>query len=199
MLDAGLHIIGMKGFAGATTKEIALAAGVNEVTLFRTFKNKMGLFDAIIKERSPRPQLLKEMHFDRNLEVRKVLVDNALRLLNILHANRDLVRVLVLDLPRLERMPRYDPISDTFTGPLSGYLASQKELGRLRDIDPEAAAEMLYGSLRSFFIDTYLFQDLEPDRSSDRRFINTVVSIYLDGILAGREEQRPTTGRKRTK
>ncbi len=196
VLDAALNVFGEKGYAGATTKEIALRAGVNEVTLFRIFNNKMGLISAVIKERTPRSQLLKELHFDRGLDMRKILVDNSSRLLNIFHANRNLVRILVLDLPRLEGIPHDDPISSTFTGPLSGYLASHMDGGVLRDIDPEVAAEVLYRDLRSFFIDHYLFRDKAADPTFDLRFINTAVSIYLGGVRKELDEPQPTPGRK---
>lgn len=199
ILDAALNVFGEKGYPGATTKEIALRAGVNEVTLFRIFHSKMGLTAAVIKERTPRSQLLKELHFDRGLDMRKVLVENSSRLLNVLHANRNLVRMLVLDLPRLEGTPHGDPISSTFIGPLSGYLASHMEGGALRDIDPEVAAELLYSSMRSFFIDHYLFQDKAPDPSFDLKFINAMVSIYLDGVRKEQDESQPAPGRKRSK
>jgi AcrR family transcriptional regulator len=42
-----------KGYDGATTRAIAKAAGVNEVTLFRRFGDKAGLFTAAFEEASP--------------------------------------------------------------------------------------------------------------------------------------------------
>lgn len=39
-----------KGYKGATTKEIAERAGVNEVTLFRHFGNKKGIVEAAIEK-----------------------------------------------------------------------------------------------------------------------------------------------------
>lgn len=43
LLDAALQTYADAGFRGATTRRIAEAAGVNEVTLFRLFKSKEGL------------------------------------------------------------------------------------------------------------------------------------------------------------
>ncbi len=40
ILDAALAVFGRDGISGATTREIARVAKVNEVTLFRYFKNK---------------------------------------------------------------------------------------------------------------------------------------------------------------
>jgi len=46
ILDAALGVISERGYAGATTRQIAAAAGVNEVTLFRRFGTKLGLLKA---------------------------------------------------------------------------------------------------------------------------------------------------------
>lgn len=43
ILEAAMNVIVAHGYAGATSKRIAQAAGVNEVTLFRKFGNKHAL------------------------------------------------------------------------------------------------------------------------------------------------------------
>ncbi len=55
------HIIffSEKGYHATSTKEIAKAAKVSEVTLFRNFGTKEGLFEEVLKERSIIPDLLK--------------------------------------------------------------------------------------------------------------------------------------------
>lgn len=45
ILSAARELFEKKGFAAATTKEIAALAGVSEVTLFRHFSTKRALFD----------------------------------------------------------------------------------------------------------------------------------------------------------
>ena len=46
IINATFEILQEEGFAKATTKKIAAKAGVNEVTLFRNFKNKNNLVEA---------------------------------------------------------------------------------------------------------------------------------------------------------
>src|SRR5271166_6656252 len=48
LLDAALELFSRKGFDGATTKEIAAAAGVNEAIIFRHFPNKQALYTAVV-------------------------------------------------------------------------------------------------------------------------------------------------------
>jgi AcrR family transcriptional regulator len=48
VFDAVLTVLSQRGYVGATTRSIATAAGVNEVTLFRRYGDKRGLVMAAI-------------------------------------------------------------------------------------------------------------------------------------------------------
>lgn len=50
ILAAAKDLFGKKGYDGTSTKALAEAAGVNEVTLFRTFGSKEGLYAAVFAE-----------------------------------------------------------------------------------------------------------------------------------------------------
>ena len=50
ILKAAAVVFAEKGYARATTRALAAAAGVNEVTLFRHFGNKQNLFAAVIEQ-----------------------------------------------------------------------------------------------------------------------------------------------------
>lgn len=52
ILDAALEVFAHEGYAGATTRQIAAAAEINEVTLFRRFGNKEKLLKAVIEQES---------------------------------------------------------------------------------------------------------------------------------------------------
>lgn len=58
LLEAALDLFSRKGFEGATTKEIAAAAGVTEAIVFRHFPNKHALHTAVLeyKHQSPAAQ-----------------------------------------------------------------------------------------------------------------------------------------------
>jgi AcrR family transcriptional regulator len=47
LLEAAMRVFAESGFRGATTRRIAEAAGVNEVTLFRQFKSKTALINEV--------------------------------------------------------------------------------------------------------------------------------------------------------
>jgi AcrR family transcriptional regulator len=50
ILEAAARVYAMHGFRGATTRLIANEAGVNEVTLFRTFGSKSALIEAVLAQ-----------------------------------------------------------------------------------------------------------------------------------------------------
>jgi AcrR family transcriptional regulator len=60
ILEAAKRVYAQHGFRGATTRLIAIEAGVNEVSLFRTFGSKAALFEALMQQhvaQSPIPDL----------------------------------------------------------------------------------------------------------------------------------------------
>src|SRR4249920_2472830 len=60
ILEAAKRVYEQHGFRGATTRLIAIEAGVNEVTIFRTFGSKAALFEALMQThvaQSPIPPL----------------------------------------------------------------------------------------------------------------------------------------------
>jgi AcrR family transcriptional regulator len=50
LIDAAIAIFGECGFRGATTRRIADAAGVNEVTIFRLFGSKSALLEEAVRQ-----------------------------------------------------------------------------------------------------------------------------------------------------
>jgi AcrR family transcriptional regulator len=52
IIEVAVRLFSQKGFRGATTKEIALAAGVNEAIIFRHFATKSELYAAIIDRKA---------------------------------------------------------------------------------------------------------------------------------------------------
>src|SRR5262245_23927479 len=52
IIEVAMRLFSQKGFRGATTKEIAAAAGVNEAIIFRHFATKSDLYAAIIDRKA---------------------------------------------------------------------------------------------------------------------------------------------------
>lgn len=59
ILMTAIGLMAEKGYAGTTTKEIAAAAGVNEVTLFRHFGTKQKLLEVAFERYSYADEMTK--------------------------------------------------------------------------------------------------------------------------------------------
>ncbi len=90
ILDAAKRVYEQHGFRGATTRLIAIEAGVNEVTLFRTFGSKAALFEALMQNhvsQSPIPPLL-----DNPQDPERDLTEWVASVLGHMRDNRALIR-----------------------------------------------------------------------------------------------------------
>lgn len=184
LLDAALELFGSRGFAGTTTKEIAKRAGVNEVTLFRTFGSKQGLYTAMFAERSLLPSVMEAVRFDSETPVDEMMTRNVEAVLRTLKENRHMFVVLLSDAwrqPRTRKMLGDVPMAKAI-GFLSSSLKAQMDQGRLRRVDPDVAARALIGMVQGYFLTTYLLQGSEDDPARDRRFVRGFVSVFLDGL-----------------
>ncbi len=184
ILDASLQVFAEKGYSAATTKEIAKAAGVNEVTLFRLFKNKSALFAATLSERSPLVDISKLVSFDTNAKVEEVIVQNVKTVLAVLRANKHMFMVVLGD---AWRQPRVRTMVSNLTfrrglGFLSSFMKAQMDAGRLRRTDPEVPARALMGIVQSYFLMNDLLEGRKPDPSEEDRLIRGFVSVFLDGM-----------------
>jgi AcrR family transcriptional regulator len=90
ILDAAKRVYAQHGFRGATTRLIAIEAGVNEVTLFRTFGSKAALFEALMQDHvahSPIPPLP-----DNPQDAQREMTEWVRAVLGHMRENRSLIR-----------------------------------------------------------------------------------------------------------
>ena len=149
ILEAAARVYAKHGFRGATTRLIAIEAGVNEVTLFRTFGSKGALLEAVLGPHSAHnqpPQLPLEP------------ADPEAELTEFVQVSLDRVRemrpLLVHSMGEFEERPEAAEfacrgrrmVHDTITT----YLRKLQEHGLSDpDSDVDAAAVMLTGTVMS--------------------------------------------------
>jgi AcrR family transcriptional regulator len=149
ILEAAARVYAKHGFRGATTRLIALEAGVNEVTLFRTFGSKGALLEAVLGQHCANTQPV-ELPADPK--------DPATELTAFVQASLDHVRamrpLLVHSMGEIEERPEAAEFAcrgrRTVHDTITGYLRRLQELGMADpDTDVEAAAVMLTGTVMS--------------------------------------------------
>jgi AcrR family transcriptional regulator len=141
LIEATVSVVREVGYAHASTRAIAEAAGVSEGTIYRHFTDKASLFFAALLESNAPvvawvttlPARAGESTVEQNL------TDAAVQLVGL----RD--QILPLELAMAAAGTSLPP------GPpaaVAAYLAAEQRLGRIRaDVDPMEAASVFLGML----------------------------------------------------
>jgi len=147
LLKAAATVFSQHGFRGSTTRRIADAAGVNEVTLFRYFKSKEALLQEAITSYSEGPfgTVLPEAPLDPEQE----LADWTASLIARLRSRSSIIRKCMSEIEERPEM-----IATVVSTPLRAAADLATYLRRLKaldltdsDFDVLAAAAMLMGAV----------------------------------------------------
>lgn len=187
ILQAAAMVFAEKGYARATTRSLAAAAGVNEVTLFRHFGNKQNLFAAVMNQFGG-PALSTAMEMELGGDYRKNLTMVGTRLLQLLLERKDALRLMLCEathFPEVQAVMVQNP--RRIRRMLAAYLQQQIEQGRVRRMHPEAMAQAFTGMLFSYAIVEGFFEDtLEPDLAIED-LVAQFVDIFVEGTVSRRE------------
>ena len=147
ILQAAVRVYGELGFRGATTRRIAVEAGVNEVTLFRLFGSKAALIEAALKGQpsdAQRPTLPA-----RPVDPEREISEWAMIVVEHMHENRSVIRTMMGE---LEEHP--DLADSACEGPrcafegLYTYTAQLRDRGvTVSDSELRGAVAMLIGAM----------------------------------------------------
>jgi len=187
ILDAALEVFSERGFAGATTRDISAKADVNEVTLFRHFDSKKGLYAAVISERSPIAEVGRNIEFDTDLPVDELLRANAASVLSVLRANRRQFMLIMGDAwrPQKSRNMMSRLAVERGITIVAGLMEALMDVGKMRRGDPEVAARAMVGMIQSYFLNVDILAGRRRDPDEDARMLDGFVSIFLDGTRSG--------------
>jgi AcrR family transcriptional regulator len=182
ILDAAMRVFAREGVSGATTREIARLAKVNEVTLFRSFRNKNELLRQVIIQHSQRSlHIFADAPFKTKADLRRtvhVYVESHVRRL---HEKEDFVRTFLGELNRhlpLCRRLFVESVKPTRQKFIEYLQASQKNRLVRKDLDTSTAVDALTGMLLSGVIR----RPLTDSVYSNKRYVKTCVEVFLKGI-----------------
>jgi AcrR family transcriptional regulator len=182
ILDAAIQVFGRDGVSGATTREIARVAKVNEVTLFRYFKNKDELLHQVVLQSCKRYEhVFADASLDNVEDLRRTVRSFAAAYAKKVRENEDLVRTFIGELKRHLKLSRrlFIEGSKISRQKFIDYLKAGQAAGLVRkDIDPTTAGDALTGMLMT----GVLRRPLTDSTYSNRRYVETCVDIFLKGI-----------------
>ncbi len=182
ILDAAMRVFSRDGISGATTREIARVAKVNEVTLFRHFKNKNELLRKAVKCSAKRyEQVYAEASLDSPEDFRRTVRNYAEAYMTKLRENEDLVRTFMGELHRHLKLCRslFIEGSKISREKFMVYLQAAQKAGLVRkDLDAETATDALTGMLLAGGLRRPLADSFYPNS----RYVETAIDLFLKGI-----------------
>ncbi|HTE46495.1 MAG TPA: helix-turn-helix domain-containing protein [Gemmatimonadaceae bacterium] len=180
IIDAAKKIYAQHGFRGATTRLIAIEAGVNEVTLFRTFGSKAALFEALMQThvaQSPIPSLP-----DDPVDPESEMTYWCALLLAHMRENRSMIRT---SFGEMEDRP--DAAVSMCEGPnsagaiLTGYVLRLQTMGiASADGDVVTAVAMLMSSIIGDAISRDVMSEVFPQPESEAPA--KYVRVFMRGL-----------------
>jgi AcrR family transcriptional regulator len=190
IIQGAAQVFAQKGYDGATTREIAQVAGVNEVTLFRHFGNKKNIFMAVIERFSALPGLEAAMKDQLTGDYRQDLTKLGMHFLTTMLKQR---KAILMSLCTAEHLPE---IRDVVAQPparqqqmLGAYLRQQIERGVVRNLpSPEVVAKMFFGILFEFAISQPLVTGTPIEHMPPEEIVAQVVDIFVRGTIRPAEE-----------
>ncbi len=188
ILEAAAGKFAAFGFRAATMKQIAAAAEVNDVTVYRYFPKKQQLYWAAIEWKvrsSSFNQVVLESlgHGGGPREMLEQLGENVLGVLLRDHSLGRLIYFAVLELPE-EKKRLYEghlkPLLDGLTDQIRVWVKT----GEIRAVDPHSAALAIIGMLWSPYNLQELFGMQFPNQESVKQMAGEFAELCLRGLGA---------------
>jgi len=191
ILDAAIRVFASEGYEGATTRKIAEAAGVNEVTLFRKFQSKENILRAVITIN--RDVILKTLDSVLRME-KEEDIETCLRTIGIglMKVMRERVHIMVILIAEGRRNPEIAAILESviqiIVARISEYFEFLIQNGKMRYTDPRTAALTFLSYL------SYMSQlrgvISENILGSCKEDFDVFIDIFINGILNAKENNR---------
>lgn len=183
ILEAAIKVFSQEGFVGATTREIARVAGVNEVTLFRHFQSKEQLLAAVAEHITALRLEALSHQYEWTYDLRRDLLYYAKIHDDMLEEYQALFRMFIGEAQRhpREALQVLQQSFQPWREKLISYLRSCVERGNIRpDVELLLAADQFTGMLLSGMIRRHV---LPTARNYSRdRYVWECVDIFIRGI-----------------
>jgi AcrR family transcriptional regulator len=198
ILAAAAEVFAQHGFRGSTTRRIADAAGVNEITIFRQFGSKEALLREAMKDMTNSAGLatLPEIPSDPERE----LTEWSESFIQHLRLRSPIIRKTMGEIeerPEMSECASSVPIQAS--NELCKYLVALRRQRRTTEkFDPKTAAAMLMGAMFADAMGRGMMPDVFPQPEGKAAHMYTVLLLRALGVEIG---SRRTTNKhtKRTK
>jgi AcrR family transcriptional regulator len=198
ILDAAAQVFAQHGFRGSTTRRIAEAAGVNEITIFRQFGSKEALIKEAMQHLTQSNGLTTLPDVPSDPERELTLWSESF--IQHLRLQSSIIRKTMGELeerPEMSECASFVPRQASIS--LCHYLATLKRQGRAREkFEPKTASAMLMGAIFADAMGRSMMPDVYPQPEAKAAQMYARFLLRAIGVEIG---ARRTTNKqtKRTK
>lgn len=181
VLDAALDQVGRQGLAELSMDELAATAGVSRATLYRLFPGKSALFGELIRAFSPWEPVADVIDATPEGHPEDVMPLVAHAIANAMQGRVGVLLRMVFELLQgdpdtaegmRESMARGLP-------DLLGYLTNQMQAGRLRQMQPVLAIQLLAGPIVVHLLTRPLAEALIGFETPESELLDEIVHAWL--------------------
>lgn len=185
LLEATLKLISEKGYLGATTREIAMEAGVTELTLFRHFGSKEHLFEELLNSYTFLPRLKELLPELEGLGYHEALETIAFRFLETLKERKAMVKIMYSEVTTYPEKIRavYNRFIDEMRATLAGFFESMQTRGVVKTSSPEMAARVFLWILISYFRSEEIMRPGGMKKTTMEKHVQQIIEIFTLGTL----------------
>jgi TetR/AcrR family transcriptional regulator len=188
LLETAFEVFSRKGYEGGTTREIAVAAGVNEAVIFKHFPSKLALYRAVldyVHQTSGFEQWVSEL---RELMMRDddqgIFRALASRILERHRKQGGCQRLWIF-----AALEGHEPglayareLTESAVHMLTEYIARRQQEGALQNHNPRAILGLVAGAAAHYGMMTSMF-GYSPEMS-DERVAEAFAEIMIHGVKA---------------
>lgn len=182
IIDAAMMLIRDNGYVATTTKAIAKAAGVNECTLFRKFKNKKDIVLQGVSQAGWRanitPEIFENVQWDLQSDIEMFMRAYMDRM------TPDFVNLSIgLRAPQLyeETSALIMKVPQAFLSSFTQYLNKMFDLGKIPKADFDALALTIFSSTFGYaFLNASFGNELSKVEKDE--YIKSSVQMFIKGL-----------------
>ncbi|MFD0713289.1 TetR/AcrR family transcriptional regulator [Paenibacillus sp. GCM10027626] len=178
ILSATIDLMSEKGYKAVTVKEIAAAASVSEMTVFRTFGSKKAILDAVIDTylfSAPIEQTIQN-NITYELEADLMMISELYH--NVLKKNKKLFLISVMERKTMPEMHlNLHQNASKFFEVVTEYMRMMQEKGKVRPGDPKTQALTLMRFNYGRYVSSILLEE-----NAIAEDLQEVVAIIAKGL-----------------
>ncbi len=192
ILEASLRLFSGKGFARTTVRDIARDVGITDAAIYYHFSSKQELLEAIVEEKGFIEHLQNLEQVSPTVPLRECLMTMARRAVEIMDANRDFLRLMVLEGLAGDKVmnAQYRRLLDRWERALSSLLERFRAQGEpgLEGVDTGQLARQVIYVILGAFLDSLMGRYPGTDGSPEARCqaLASFAAETIGGLLSGR-------------